>query len=1497
MPTSIGIAKCLSIVFGSEYDADVVRKDAPRLLHLYVNLVSRIIHVDCDNMASTPLNQAPKAPVAYRHLEAFKLLLYNENNFIRRCLGDGFGLDTDKLRHTLAARFLHQNICGLPKLCQFISLALARASLAPVFADMVGSALQIASIILNAAYVEHVPSSDLAVQGVSNAKALAQLFHDLDQRLRQAVKEQNDALHFDIRRMIVPILGNIIIVVPKLDEESAKQLFLDIVGEPYDHLSPFYGSIANVVWKIKLMKEYICNGRMELRVLGVETMQNDLVGFFNENRSNHQPIRTRDIPPAFQCVADVLKTEKIVDFLVGISSHPQIISRCANIIGFLVVSNNFTKDKIDLIWNTLVTSQDPRVATALFTTLSSVTKALTIPSEDLYLCQKMLEAPLPTFGLDCVQFLQPFIYKIRDSIGTFLQEDSAASVLMRLCTHFITRTTLAKPSTATCNTIRSDACKLLNSLASSVSDDDRRAFYSACVDGIKKGGPEVAPLLQSLLQVASLSTADIVYLATEGLTSLIMQNTCDYVETVKASSDTLELGSHDEQLFSRLNAVLHLLGCAPDSPSEDLPLSFWNHMLGADSLEIYRDIAWKRMASACNTALCIKYFLRFFDTYLPTFPPACYTPHFFVFVQNMVAFKVNNFDVTTAGPESLHTAGVDLLWGIILTALERTGEQAVMEFFVKLYLSEDGIVKLTNRSLEENQLALVQRCISRMEEAHKYLRSSKPQSNDERDSMDILEADRTEDEERAFQRMVWLISTLLNSVRSRSFAAQTSPVMSSRSSNTDREEDASVHGEAVTISYQAFRLSPTTSPIRKLTIGDLETRKDLHELISRVSVFTKFKTIWSGSYVHLTERPMETLRDFGAATKGLMMVREEVPDPLTSYQRYTKALTRVEQEVLGHFDSLYKFADADDSVSLSSYELLRNFSPHETICALVMAESSDASEVFPPGQIYKVHYSLYCLDVLFDQQKKKKQLSSDFVLRSVRLLETLLFKQALPESAQERLKYLNLFPAALPVFSKLLKSVQEVTASPFAEPKALVEQLFEVLNLFVQSPSGESLTSECYDFLCIAVSKSPQAWAAFKTHPMLSGLHYDLLLAHRNSIVRRNMAITVKDLTKQSRVDSHLGKAEWVELYWPLIADLLPKTLETPPTARELMEVVVHVFREQFPVSNLEDVKLDLIESYQTLWPSSLLSYFPDPVVGQDEQDFIVIGFCNLLVECFSRVEPTGRTGPDLAVQLWKRYLFPDYPDPMDDPSPGDYSIPILDEKTRSSVYSLIRLLTVDSGEQGLRRALTWTAELVPLDEDARYGWSVDPTQLLRAESGYLGLRNLGNTCYMNSLLTQLYMNPEFRQFLFNQPIHDSKGQALLNETQALFGHMQSSYLKSADPYRFTRHIHTYTDESINISEQMDVEEFFNLLFDQWEGQMPSAAEKQAFRSFYGGKLVYQIKSKECSHVSEREEPYLNIQCDVQGKANLHESLQSFVEGDVMQGGKLNLYPSSIGRS
>lgn len=148
-------------------------------------------------------------------------------------------------------------------------------------------------------------------------------------------------------------------------------------------------------------------------------------------------------------------------------------------------------------------------------------------------------------------------------------------------------------------------------------------------------------------------------------------------------------------------------------------------------------------------------------------------------------------------------------------------------------------------------------------------------------------------------------------------------------------------------------------------------------------------------------------------------------------------------------------------------------------------------------------------------------------------------------------------------------------------------------------------------------------------------------------------------------------------------------------------------------------------------------------------------------------------------------------------------------------------------------------------------------------------------------------MNTGFRHFLMDAAIEypDDK-QLLLKETKKVFGFLQESYRRFIDPEDFVSAIQQYDGGPIDVHNQMDVDEFYNLLFDRMEAQLLDSAAKKQFREFYGGQLVQQIKSKECDHISERLESFSAIQLDIKGKRCLEESLQTYIEGEVLEGGK-----------
>ncbi len=149
-------------------------------------------------------------------------------------------------------------------------------------------------------------------------------------------------------------------------------------------------------------------------------------------------------------------------------------------------------------------------------------------------------------------------------------------------------------------------------------------------------------------------------------------------------------------------------------------------------------------------------------------------------------------------------------------------------------------------------------------------------------------------------------------------------------------------------------------------------------------------------------------------------------------------------------------------------------------------------------------------------------------------------------------------------------------------------------------------------------------------------------------------------------------------------------------------------------------------------------------------------------------------------------------------------------------------------------------------------------------------------------------MNVNFRRFILNAHVQDREyGQSLLFQTQNLFGYLQGSIRRFVNPEDCVFAIKTYEDTQIEHPQSDGCRRVLQPLIRPLGEPAQGAEAKREFRSFYGGQLVQQVSSKECEHISERLEPFSAIQCDIKGKNSLEESLQAYVDGEIMAGGKL----------
>ena len=106
----------------------------------------------------------------------------------------------------------------------------------------------------------------------------------------------------------------------------------------------------------------------------------------------------------------------------------------------------------------------------------------------------------------------------------------------------------------------------------------------------------------------------------------------------------------------------------------------------------------------------------------------------------------------------------------------------------------------------------------------------------------------------------------------------------------------------------------------------------------------------------------------------------------------------------------------------------------------------------------------------------------------------------------------------------------------------------------------------------------------------------------------------------------------------------------------------------------------------------------------------------------------------------------------------------------------------------------------------------------MERRGAFVGLKNAGATCYMNSVLQQLFLTPSISDQILTVDSMDSNAErdeeGVFYQLQNVFGHLHESRLKFYVPEKFWSS-YRHFGQQINVREQQDAFEFFNQLVDQ----------------------------------------------------------------------------------
>ncbi|XP_044253293.1 ubiquitin carboxyl-terminal hydrolase 7 isoform X1 [Tribolium madens] len=178
---------------------------------------------------------------------------------------------------------------------------------------------------------------------------------------------------------------------------------------------------------------------------------------------------------------------------------------------------------------------------------------------------------------------------------------------------------------------------------------------------------------------------------------------------------------------------------------------------------------------------------------------------------------------------------------------------------------------------------------------------------------------------------------------------------------------------------------------------------------------------------------------------------------------------------------------------------------------------------------------------------------------------------------------------------------------------------------------------------------------------------------------------------------------------------------------------------------------------------------------------------------------------------------------------------------------------------------------------DAPHGVSWDS----KKHTGYVGLKNQGATCYMNSLLQTLYFTNQLRKAVYKMPTEsDDSTKSVALALQRVFHELQFCD-KPVGTKKLTK---SFGWETLDSFMQHDVQEFLRVLLDKLESKMKGTCVEGTVPKLFEGKMISYIRCKNVDYSSTRSETFYDIQLNIKGKKNIDESFKDYIAKETLDG-------------
>jgi ubiquitin carboxyl-terminal hydrolase 34 len=891
--------------FGDGFDDLNTDETFDRFLAAYVRLCSFLLLVDALLLSQQPAEQLYHLPLlSLKHMRSLHNILRFEKTPVFQVLHKEYGVDVQELNTRMQKDFLRAS--GAQNLLRLVDMAFHRLAL-----NIQNSYATYASQLLATLgwTIFELPGEDTFIDRSQFHRGVLSFFQNYSAEL------YDPSLPIDsgVARDLILYYGTLVQELCQWDDSIAPKLMnqlLDLadldspISQPaanstrsgnvdYRQDPSCYPSLVSYAYKFKVLRKYIIKGNMGLRVMSIATMDTALVEVWREFSKIDPSCRH----PVIQYLADFLMQGQVVDYIVSVDSHPQLISRSGNIAGFLVIAHRWSDDQADAIWKNVSSSPDSRVVAATMTMLRNIINLMTL-SDRLYLCTKLYDLPLDRYNLDILRFLRILTVSFNEhgnSIHSIEDEDRGSTARpWSVCIRLIRETAPSRYADKNMLDLQHEAFEQFRYLAAAIPSNQRHMIYRECAQQIVARSDTATGNYRIFWFLAQCAHPDdnMFFEENEDLTYSALGEIPSFVQK------QVQSGSYPWQIQA-LQYRLDLVRLTITHPSMSIPVNLhktlWDHIVGDKALSNQaRDLAWLTLLQANKSSLNSEFCQRLVSSYIPKMDARLYTPGLFDFVASY-DFPVTQKTVRNEqGTDTLlQIPGADLLWPLILCAPTGTIEESAARLLATRYVRVVEIPGVSLAEVEKAHIELVEQCMQRLRVVIEALQGQATDGSNSQKEPEVH-----------VRRILLFQKLLLECVRQK-------PELN-RGRRIDSKVDAMdtdlTNGDAITIRYQYGNNRHC------ITMSSEHTVDDLYRKLCHATGFTKVNLFARGQRLKVFEEAAVKLSEieFGGQVIVQRADGAELTRPLPDLAAGSSVF---ETAVVKHFDELFAWMDSGNNTS------------------------------------------------------------------------------------------------------------------------------------------------------------------------------------------------------------------------------------------------------------------------------------------------------------------------------------------------------------------------------------------------------------------------------------------------------------------------------------------------------------------------------------------------------------------------------------------------------